>query len=150
MQILEIYNDRVLIKLIPQEKTSGGIIIPDSVTSLPKSKATVIKTGKGFTDEHTGEFFPNTVKEGDTVILSTFVCHSDNEFIIEGEKYYLVKERDLDCIIDERLSAEEFENLANSEELKLFEKRFAHSKMDFTADNCGFIVPNNEHITIDK
>lgn len=97
MQILEIYNDRVLIKLIPQEKTSGGIIIPDTVTSLPKSKATVIKTGKGFTDERTGEFFPNTVKEGDTVILSTFVCHSDNEFIIEGEKYYLLRERDLDC-----------------------------------------------------
>jgi chaperonin GroES len=102
MEILEIYDDRVLIKKHEQDKVSkGGIFIPDSVTSLPKSKATVIKTGPGFTDERTGEFFTNTVKEGDTVILSTYICHSGNEFIIEGEKYYLIRERDLDCGIVE-------------------------------------------------
>ena len=104
MQILEIYDNRVLIKLHDAEKVSkGGIIIPDSVeNSFPKSKATVIMIGKGHTDDKTGEFTPMSVSVGDTVILSTHLCHAENEFIIDGVKFYLVREVDLDCIIDEQ------------------------------------------------
>jgi len=119
--IEEIFGDYVLIKLHEQDKVSkGGIIIPDSVNASPKSMATVIKCGKGFTDQNTGEFTPITVSVGDAVSLNNYLCNEISELIFDNEKYYIIREIDLDCIMEQHVlnepimsRAETYDNLVN-------------------------------------
>lgn len=101
---ITLFGDRVLI--IPdalEEKTKGGLFIPDSAKgSQEKIKATVYAHGEGITDPDTGVLYPAKVKNGDRVTLpkeialSTPLCED-----ITGikETLYLINERDIDAII---------------------------------------------------
>jgi len=78
--------DRVIIEPSPaEEKTTGGIIIPDTAKEKPK-KGKVIAAGSGKKDE------PVTVKEGDTVLYGQY---SGTEIKIDGNDYLIMRESDI-------------------------------------------------------
>ncbi|MCF8235262.1 MAG: co-chaperone GroES [Bacteroidales bacterium] len=82
--------DRVLIEPSQaEEKTSGGIIIPDTAKEKPQ-KGTVVAVGPGKKDE------PLTVKEGDVVLYGKY---AGTEITIEGNDYLIMKESDIVAII---------------------------------------------------
>jgi len=82
--------DRVLIAPAEAEqKTAGGIIIPDTAKEKPQ-KGTVVAVGPGKKDE------PMTVKKGDTVLYGKY---SGTELQLEGENYLIMKESDIYAII---------------------------------------------------
>ncbi len=82
--------DRVLIKPAPaEEKTIGGIIIPDSAKEKPL-KGEVIACGQGTKDE------AMIVKTGDTVLYGKY---AGQEIEFEGEKYLMMRQSDLLAIL---------------------------------------------------
>jgi chaperonin GroES len=82
--------DRVLVEpATAEEKTAGGIIIPDTAKEKPQ-KGKVIAVGGGKKDE------PMTVKSGDTVLYGKY---SGTEISIEGTDYLIMKESDIFAIV---------------------------------------------------
>jgi chaperonin GroES len=89
-------HDRVLIKRIEQEeKTKGGIIIPDTAKEKPQ-EGEVIAVGPGARNED-GEIVPLDVKAGDRVLFGKW---SGTEVKIDGEDLLIMKESDLLGIIE--------------------------------------------------
>ena len=83
-------HDRVLIKVLDsEEKTAGGIIIPDTAKEKPQ-KGKVVAVGIGKPDE------PMTVKVGDTVLYGKY---SGTEISIEGSDYLMMRESDIFAIV---------------------------------------------------
>ena len=79
-------HDRVLIKVLDsEEKTAGGIIIPDTAKEKPL-KGTVVAVGPGKKDESM------TVKVGDAVLYGQY---SGTELKIENGEYLIMKESDI-------------------------------------------------------
>ena len=81
-------GDRILVRLLEEEdKSSGGIILPDSAKEKPQ-EAKVLAVGKGRLLED-GTVRPLEVKVGDTVLFAKYsgseVVHQDKEFIILKE-----------------------------------------------------------------
>jgi chaperonin GroES len=84
-------HDRVAIKRIEaEEKTSGGIIIPDTAKEKPQ-EGKVIAVGPGGGDE-SGKLIPIDVKVGDRVLFGKW---SGTEVKLEGVEYMIMKESDL-------------------------------------------------------
>ena len=82
--------DRVLVEPAPaEEKTAGGIIIPDTAKEKPQ-RGTIVAVGNGKPDE------PMTVKAGDTVLYGKY---SGTELSFEGADYLMMKESDILAII---------------------------------------------------
>jgi chaperonin GroES len=82
--------DRVLVEpAAAEEKTTGGIIIPDTAKEKPQ-KGTVIAVGKGKKDE------PMTVKAGDIVLYGKY---SGTEINFDGNDYLIMRESDILAII---------------------------------------------------
>ncbi len=82
--------DRVLIEPSQaEEKTAGGIIIPDTAKEKPQ-KGTVVAIGNGKKDE------PMTVKIGDIVLYGKY---AGTELTIEGNDYLIMNESDIVAII---------------------------------------------------
>lgn len=82
--------DRVLVKPAPaEEKTIGGIIIPDSAKEKPL-KGEIVACGSGTKDE------TMTVKPGDTVLYGKY---AGQEIEFEGEKYLMMRQSDLLAIL---------------------------------------------------
>lgn len=82
--------DRVLVEpAAAEEKTAGGIFIPDTAKEKPQ-KGTVVAVGNGKTDE------PMTVKVGDQVLYGKF---AGTELNIEGKDYLIMRESDLFAIV---------------------------------------------------
>ena len=82
--------DRVVIEpAAAEEKTAGGIIIPETAQERPL-KGKVVAAGKGTRDE------PITVKTGDSVLYGKF---SGTEIEIEDETYLIMRESDILAII---------------------------------------------------
>lgn len=82
--------DRVIIKPEKQEeKTAGGIIIPDTAKEKPV-RGKVVAAGPGKKDE------PTTVKAGDNVLYSK---HAGQELNIDGEDYLIMRETDILVIL---------------------------------------------------
>jgi chaperonin GroES len=82
--------DRVLVAPAEAEqKTAGGIIIPDTAKEKPQ-KGTVVAVGPGKKDE------PMTVKVGDAVLYGKY---AGTELTLEGENYLIMKESDIVAII---------------------------------------------------
>ena len=78
--------DRVVVEPAEAEqKTAGGIIIPDTAKEKPQ-KGTVVAVGPGKKDE------PMTVKKGDTVLYGKY---SGTEVSIDGKNYLIMKESDI-------------------------------------------------------
>ncbi|MBR0054119.1 MAG: co-chaperone GroES [Bacteroidales bacterium] len=78
--------DRVVVEPAEaEEKTAGGIIIPDTAKEKPQ-KGTVVAVGPGKKDE------PMTVKVGDTVLYGKY---SGTEITLDGTHYLIMKESDI-------------------------------------------------------
>ena len=91
-ETFELFDDRVLVKPnAAEEKTAGGIIIPDTAKEKPQ-KGTVIAVGKGKYAEHTGNLIPMQVKEGDAVMYGKY---GGTEISINGEDYLMMRASDL-------------------------------------------------------
>ena len=89
-------HDRVLIRRIEEEnKTSGGIIIPDTAKEKPQ-QGEVIAVGPGARDE-SGKLVPLDVKVGDKVLFGKW---SGSEVTIDGEELLIMKESDILGIIE--------------------------------------------------
>lgn len=84
-------HDRVLLRRIDQnEKTAGGIIIPDTAKEKPM-EGEIVAVGSGTRDE-TGKIAPLDVKAGDRVLFSKW---AGTEVRIEGEDLLVMKESDI-------------------------------------------------------
>ncbi|MBQ8255837.1 MAG: co-chaperone GroES [Alphaproteobacteria bacterium] len=90
-------HNYVLLERIEEEnKTAGGIIIPDNAKEKP-SRGRVIATGNGV---YSGEkLIPLTVKAGDTILFAKWAS-SANEVKIDGKDYVLIKESDILGILE--------------------------------------------------
>lgn len=88
----ELFDDRVLVKPNQaEEKTAGGIIIPDTAKEKPQ-KGTVIAVGKGKYAEQTGNLIPMQIKEGDTIMYGKY---GGTEINIDGEDYMIMRASDV-------------------------------------------------------
>lgn len=84
-------HDRVLLRRIEQEeKTAGGIIIPDTAKEKPM-EGEVVAVGSGARDE-TGKVIPLDVKAGDRVLFSKW---AGTEVTIDGKEFLVMKESDI-------------------------------------------------------
>ena len=90
-------HDRVLIRRVEEEeKTPGGIIIPDTAKEKPQ-EGEVLAVGPGARDE-TGKLIPLDVKVGDRVLFGKW---SGTEVKMDGEELLIMKESDIMGIIEE-------------------------------------------------
>ena len=90
-------HDRVLIRrLEEEEKSKGGIIIPDTVKEKPQ-QGKVIAVGKGKTLEN-GKVMPPDVKEGDKVLFGKY---AGTEVKLNGEEHVLMREDDILAVLQE-------------------------------------------------
>ena len=84
-------HDRVLVRRIEaEEKTAGGIIIPDSAKEKP-SQGEVVAVGPGGRDE-AGKLIPIDIKTGDKVLFGKW---SGTEVKVDGEELLIMKESDI-------------------------------------------------------
>ncbi len=84
-------HDRVLVRRIEQdEKTAGGIIIPDTAKEKP-TEGEVLAVGSGVRDEN-GELQPLDVKAGDRILFGKW---SGTEVDLDGEELLIMKEADI-------------------------------------------------------
>jgi len=82
--------DRVLVEpAAAEQKTAGGIIIPDTAKEKPQ-KGTVVAVGNGKKDE------PMTVKVGDNVLYGKY---SGSEITVDGSDYLIMRESDILAIV---------------------------------------------------
>jgi len=89
-------GDRVVLKLVErEEKTKGGILLPDSAKEKPqKGEVLAVGTGKVL---DSGEKIPLDVQVGDKVI---FARYSGTEVKVEEEDYLIVSEKDILAVVD--------------------------------------------------
>ena len=89
-------GDRVLVKRVEEEeKTRGGIIIPDTAKEKPQ-EGEIIAVGPGARDE-SGKLVPLDVKAGDRILFGKW---SGTEVKIDGEEYLIMKESDIMGVLE--------------------------------------------------
>ena len=89
-------HDRVLVRRIEaEEKTAGGIIIPDTAKEKPQ-EGEVVAVGPGARDE-TGKLVELSVKAGDRVLFGKW---SGSEVKIDGEELLIMKESDIMGVLE--------------------------------------------------
>ena len=86
-----LHNYVLLEKLEEENKTAGGIIIPDTAKEKP-TRAKVIATGDGIFEN--GNKIPVSIKSGDIVLFAKWAS-SANEVKIDGKDFILIKESDI-------------------------------------------------------
>ena len=95
-------HDRVVVRRIEgEDKTKGGIIIPDTVKEKPQ-EGEVIAVGPGARDE-SGKLVPLDVKAGDRVLFGKW---SGTEVKIDGEDLLIMKESDVMGVIESASATE--------------------------------------------
>ena len=93
-------HDRVVVRRIDaEEKTAGGIIIPDTAKEKPQ-QGEVVAVGPGARDDQ-GRLTPLDVKVGDTVLFGKW---SGTEVKIDGEELLIMKESDIMGIVEGQAS----------------------------------------------
>ena len=84
-------HDRILVRrMAEEEKTAGGIIIPDTAKEKPQ-RGEVVATGKGRVTED-GKTLPLEVRTGDKVLFSKY---SGTELKLDGKEYLMIREEDV-------------------------------------------------------
>lgn len=84
-------HDRVLVRRVPEEqKTAGGIIIPETAKEKPQ-RGEIVATGKGRVTED-GKVTPLDVKVGDKILFGKY---SGTELKLNGEEYLMMREEDI-------------------------------------------------------
>jgi chaperonin GroES len=90
-------HDRIVVKRInAEEKTTGGIIIPDTAKEKPQ-QGEVIAVGPGARNEQ-GQLVPLDVRVGDTVLFGKW---SGTEVKIDGEDLLIMKESDIMGVLEQ-------------------------------------------------
>lgn len=93
--VLKPLADRVVVKLVSaEEKTQGGIVLPDTAKEKPQ-EAEVVAVGPGKLLDN-GSRQPMEVKVGDKVIIAKF---SGTEVKYDGEEYLILRESDILAIM---------------------------------------------------
>ena len=93
-------HDRVLVKRVKEEeKTRGGIIIPETAQEKPQ-EGEVVAVGPGTRDED-GEFVALDVKAGDRILFGKW---SGTEVKVDGEELLIMKESDILGVIETKAS----------------------------------------------
>ena len=88
-------HDRVLVRRLEgEEKTAGGLIIPDTAKEKP-AEGIVVSVGAGLRDDD-GERIALDVKEGDKILFGKW---SGTEITLDGEEMLIMKESDIMGII---------------------------------------------------
>lgn len=88
-------NDRILVKrLEAEDKSKGGIIIPDSAKEKP-NQGKVVAVGDGAKDKD-GKRIPIQLKNGDTILFSSYAGTDVN---LDEEKYIILREDDVYGVI---------------------------------------------------
>jgi chaperonin GroES len=91
-------HDRVVVRRIDaEEKTAGGIIIPDTAQEKPM-EGEVVAVGPGPRDQ-SGKLIPPDLKKGDRVLFGKW---SGTEVKIDGEEYLIMKESDVMGVLDNK------------------------------------------------
>jgi chaperonin GroES len=94
-------HDRVVVRrLEAEEKTAGGIIIPDTAKEKPM-EGEVITVGPGARDE-AGKLVPLDVKDGDRILFGKW---SGTEVKLDGEELLIMKESDIMGIVEGKPAA---------------------------------------------
>ena len=94
-------HDRVVVRRVEsEERTAGGIIIPDTAKEKPQ-EGEVVAVGPGGRDE-SGKLIPLDVKAGDRILFGKW---SGTEVKIDGTEYLIMKESDVMGIIEGKPSA---------------------------------------------
>jgi len=89
-------NDRILVKrLEEEEKTKGGIIIPDSAKEKP-AEGEVVAVGPGRRNEK-GDVVPMQLKKGDRVLFSKY---GGTDVKLDGQDYLIMREDDVLGVIE--------------------------------------------------
>jgi chaperonin GroES len=89
-------NDKILVKrLEAEEKTAGGIVLPDTAKEKPK-QGTVLKVGDGKLLDN-GKRAPFQVKVNDRVL---FTSYAGNEVTVDGEDYLIMTEDDVLAVVN--------------------------------------------------
>lgn len=89
-------QDRVIIRRVEEEeKTKGGIIIPDTAKEKPQ-EGRVVAVGKGKANEH-GKITPLDVKVNDRILFGKY---SGTEINIDGEEHLILREEDILGVIE--------------------------------------------------
>ncbi len=89
-------QDRIVVKRIEEEeKTSGGIIIPDTAKEKPM-EGKVVAVGRGKVSEE-GKRMPLDLKKGDRILFSKY---AGTEVKIEGEEHLIMREEDVLGVIE--------------------------------------------------
>jgi chaperonin GroES len=89
-------QDRLIIKRIPEEeKTKGGLIIPDTAQEKPlEGRVVAVGNGKVLKD---GKVRPLGIKPGDRVL---FIKYAGNEVKLDGEEHLILREEDILGVIE--------------------------------------------------
>lgn len=91
-------GDRVVVEpLEAEEKTKGGIILPDSAKEKPQ-EGKVVAVGKGKIGED-GKPVPMEIKVGDKVLYGKY---SGTEITIEDKEYIILKEEDILAVVEDK------------------------------------------------
>ena len=89
-------HDRVMVRRVEEdERSSGGIIIPDTAKEKPM-QGKVVAAGAGARDDN-GKVIPLDVKKGDTILFGKW---SGTEVTVENEELLIMKESDIMGIIE--------------------------------------------------
>ena len=89
-------QDRILVQRVKEEeKTKGGIIIPDTAKEKP-AEGKVFSVGKGKLDDNGKRIAPE-VKKGDRILFGKY---SGTEVKVEGQEYLIMREEDVLGIIE--------------------------------------------------
>ncbi|HOM27112.1 MAG TPA: co-chaperone GroES [bacterium] len=91
-------GDRVVVEpLEAEEKTKGGIILPDTAKEKPQ-EGKVVAVGKGKLNDK-GELTPLEVKVGDKVLYGKY---SGTEVTVDNKQYIILREEDILAIVEEK------------------------------------------------
>ena len=96
MKVRPLYDRVIIRRVAEEEKTKGGIIIPDTAKEKPQ-EGEVIATGPGARDED-GDYIKMDVKAGDRILFGKW---SGTEVKIDGEDLIIMKESDILGVIDD-------------------------------------------------
>ncbi len=94
-KIRPLHNRLIVKRLDEDQKTAGGIIIPDTAKEKPQ-QGTILAVGPGKRDDK-GNLVAMTVQKGDRVLFSKY---SGNEIKIDGEETLIVSEDDVLAILE--------------------------------------------------
>lgn len=91
-------GDRLVVEpLEAEEKTKGGIILPDTAKEKPQ-EGKVVAAGKGKVDEN-GKTVAMEVKVGDKILYGKY---SGTEITVDGKEYMILREEDVLAVVDEK------------------------------------------------